>query len=195
MPRSSTASCDPPVGCHASCWRRPGPIRPAVVTVEFLREVYVVLRGMVDFVIVDTPPGFTPEVIAAIDSVDRGVHGRDARRPLAEEHQAGPRDARADGIPTRPVTLVLNRADTSVGITDDDVLGDRRARADILVPSDRDIPRSVNEGAPIVACEAAVRRRPRRSGRSPSALSRPTRDGGQTPASRRGVCAAASAGA
>ena len=36
------------------------PSRPdhaAVVSVEFLREVYSTLRGMFDYVVVDTPPG------------------------------------------------------------------------------------------------------------------------------------------
>src|SRR5581483_5662750 len=46
------------------------PSRPdhaSAVTVEFLREVYSSLRRMADYIIVDTPPGFTPEVIATID--------------------------------------------------------------------------------------------------------------------------------
>ena len=46
------------------------PTRPdqaSAVTVDFLRDVFTTLRSMCDYVIVDTPPGFTPEVIAAID--------------------------------------------------------------------------------------------------------------------------------
>jgi pilus assembly protein CpaE len=47
------------------------PTRPdhaGVVTVELLRETYAALRSISDFVVVDTPPGFTPEVIASVDS-------------------------------------------------------------------------------------------------------------------------------
>ena len=47
------------------------PARPdqaGVVTSDFLRDVYAVLREVNDFVIIDTPPSFTPEVIAAVDS-------------------------------------------------------------------------------------------------------------------------------
>src|SRR5205085_948217 len=47
------------------------PTRPdhaSTVTVTFLRDVYAVLRSSYDYVLVDTPPGFTPEVIASIDS-------------------------------------------------------------------------------------------------------------------------------
>ena len=47
------------------------PTRPdhaSAITIEFLREVYASLRSSYDYVVVDTPPGFTPEVIASIDS-------------------------------------------------------------------------------------------------------------------------------
>ena len=46
------------------------PTRPdqaSAVSVDFLRDIYASLRTMCDAVIVDTPPGFTPEVIATID--------------------------------------------------------------------------------------------------------------------------------
>src|SRR5204863_9433086 len=49
----------------------PAPTRPdqaSAVTVDFLRDVFTNLRSMCDYVLVDTPPGFTPEVIAAIDA-------------------------------------------------------------------------------------------------------------------------------
>src|SRR5207247_7423910 len=47
------------------------PTRPdhaSTISISFLRDVYAVLRSSFDYVIVDTPPGFTPEVIASIDS-------------------------------------------------------------------------------------------------------------------------------
>ena len=47
------------------------PMRPdqaGVVTPELLATVYPVLRRRATTSIVDTPPGFTPEVIASIDS-------------------------------------------------------------------------------------------------------------------------------
>ncbi len=67
-----------------------GPTRPdhaSAISVDFLRNVYASLRTMCDIVIVDTPPGFTPEVIATID-----VSARDARADglLAGQHHADP---------------------------------------------------------------------------------------------------------
>ena len=67
--------CSTPPACKVLL----APSRPdqaGVVSVDFLREVYSALREMFDFVIVDTPPGFTPEVIATIDSSTERLHGR-----------------------------------------------------------------------------------------------------------------------
>ena len=64
------------------------PDQAGAITVEFLREVYAVLRAMHDYVIVDTPPGFTPEVIASIDSSTHVCMVGDARLAVAQEHEA-----------------------------------------------------------------------------------------------------------
>ena len=45
---------------------------------------------------------------------------------------------------------MLNRADSRVGIDDDDVLAVVGKRPDIRIPSDVEVPRAVNEGRPIV---------------------------------------------
>jgi MinD-like ATPase involved in chromosome partitioning or flagellar assembly len=45
---------------------------------------------------------------------------------------------------------VLNRADSRVGIDRDDVAAVVGRMPDVMIPSDREVARSVNEGAPIV---------------------------------------------
>src|ERR671934_267326 len=54
------------------------------------------------------------------------------------------------GVNPEQVKLVLNRADSRVGITRDDVTGIVGRAPDIMVPSHRDIARLVNEGRPVV---------------------------------------------
>ena len=49
----------------------------------------------------------------------------------------------------RRVKILLNRANTNVGIEREDVLAILGRDVDILVPSHRDITRSVNQGEPI----------------------------------------------
>src|SRR4029077_1218485 len=48
-----------------------------------------------------------------------------------------------------PVRLVLNRADSNVGISAEDVVSIMGRAPDMLVPSDRNVTRSVKQGRPI----------------------------------------------
>ena len=50
----------------------------------------------------------------------------------------------------KKIQLVLNRADTRVGISQHDVVAVLGSEPNIFIPSDREIPRSVNEGIPII---------------------------------------------
>src|SRR5437660_10600365 len=54
------------------------------------------------------------------------------------------------GYDPKRIALALNRADTRVGITQDDVTLIIGREPEVLIPSDRQIPISVNEGVPIV---------------------------------------------
>jgi pilus assembly protein CpaE len=54
------------------------------------------------------------------------------------------------GYEEERVRLVLNRADSRVGITRDEVKEIIGRPPDVLVPSDRDIPRVLTDGMPIV---------------------------------------------
>ena len=100
------------------------PTRPdqaSAVTVDFLRDVFTTLRSMCDYVIVDTPPGFTPEVIAAIDlSSDVCIVGMLDSLSL-KNTKLGLETLELMGYDADHITLVLNRADTRVGITLEDV--------------------------------------------------------------------------
>ena len=129
------------------------PSRPdhaAVVSVEFLREVYATLRGMFDYVVVDTPPGFTPEVIATIDNATGVVMVGMLDALSLKNTKLGLETLDLMGFPPQNVKLVLNRARSRVGISEDEVVAIMGREPDIFVPSDRDIPRAVNEGKPIL---------------------------------------------
>jgi pilus assembly protein CpaE len=133
-----------------------GPARPdqaASVTVQMLLELYAILNTEFDFVIVDTPPGFTPEVIASIDlSTDLCVVGTLDTLSL-KNTRLGLETLSMMGYPEQQVSLVLNRAQTKVGITEEDVEAIVGRTPDVFIPSDRNIPRSVNEGSPISVSE------------------------------------------
>jgi pilus assembly protein CpaE len=147
------------------------PTRPdqaGVVTPDLLATVYPVLRSMSDYVIVDTPPGFTPEVITSIDSSsDVCLVGMLDSLSL-KNTKLGLETLELMGYDEDRTRLVLNRADSRVGITPADVTEIVGRRPDVLVPSARDVTRSVNEGVPIV--QAQPRSEAARAFRSLAAL-------------------------
>jgi len=126
------------------------PDHASVVTVELVRDVYSVLRHEFDTIVVDTPPGFTPEVIASIDaSTDLLMVGMLDSLSL-KNTRLGLETLELMGYPGGKISIVLNRAHTRVGITSDDVSSVLGRAPDVFVPSSRDVPRTINEGVPII---------------------------------------------
>jgi pilus assembly protein CpaE len=128
------------------------PTRPdqaSTVSVAFLRDVYAVLRSSFDYVIVDTPPGFTPEVIASIDSSTNVCMVGMLDSLSLKNTKLGLETLDLMGYSSDRIKLVLNRADSKVGITRDDVAAIVGRVPDVTIPSDREVPRAVNEGSPV----------------------------------------------
>jgi pilus assembly protein CpaE len=129
------------------------PTRPdhaSAITPEFLRDVFAIMRKDYDYVVVDTPPGFTAEVIAAIDSSSAVCLIGTLDAPSLKNAKLGAETLELMGYPADRVRIVLNRADASVGVSHADVVTVLGRAPDVLVPSTREIVRSVNAGTPIV---------------------------------------------
>jgi len=129
------------------------PTRPdqaSSIVPEFLREVYPLLRATSDFVVLDSSPGFTPEVISAIDASTYVCMVGTLDTLSLKNTRLGLETLELMGYDPDQIVLILNRADSRVGIADDDVLAVVGKRPDIRIPSDVEVPRAVNEGVPIV---------------------------------------------
>jgi pilus assembly protein CpaE len=133
------------------------PVRPdqaSAIGIDALRSIYSSLRMRYDFVIVDTPPAFSAEVIAAVDASSALCVVGMLDALSLKDTKIGLETLALMGCDPDDITLVLNRADTSVGISMQDVYRLLGRRPDILVPSDRAIPRAITDGIPIVAADA-----------------------------------------
>lgn len=127
------------------------PDQAGAVHVEFLRGLFEALRPMTDFVVIDTPPSFSPEVIAAIDVSESLCVVAMLDALSLKNTRLALETLELMHIPPEAIRVVLNRADTRVGVTTEDAAHLLGRRPDVLVPSHRDITRSVNEASPIVA--------------------------------------------
>jgi pilus assembly protein CpaE len=129
------------------------PDQAGSITVELVREIYAGLRTTHDFVLVDTPPGFTPEVIASIDSSSDAIVVGMLDSLSLKNTKLGLETLDLMGYDPGRIKILLNRADSRVGITPDDVEAVLGRRPDVTVPSDREIPRALNEGTTIVTAK------------------------------------------
>jgi len=128
------------------------PTRPdhaSAVSTEFLRELYGVVREMSDYVIIDTPTGFTPEVISAIDASSDVCVVSSLDTLALKNTKLGLETLALMGYDQDCVKVVLNRADSNVGLDLEAAVAVIGRHPDVLVPSNRDVVRAVNSGTPI----------------------------------------------
>jgi pilus assembly protein CpaE len=128
------------------------PARPdqaVSVTAQMITTVYQLLREDYDFIVVDTPPAFTSEVIATVDVATWICVVAMFDALSLKNTRLGLDTLELMGHPAEQVRIVLNRAGTNVGISDADAVQILGRRPDVLVPSDREIPVSINDGVPL----------------------------------------------
>ena len=129
------------------------PARPDqadMVDVEFLRQLFAVLRANEDWLVIDSGPGFTPEVIAAIDAATDVCVVGTADAAALKNTKLGLETLQLMAVPPETVKLVLNRADSRVGFSPEDAAAIAGREVDLLIPSHRDVARSANAGRPLV---------------------------------------------
>jgi pilus assembly protein CpaE len=126
------------------------PDQAGAVTPALLKDVYGLLRQMHDFVIVDTPPSFTPQVIGAVDASSDVCLVAALDCLSLKNSKLGLETLQRMGYPGN-IRVLLNRADSHVGIAPADVVAILGREPDVLVPSDRNVTRAVNQGEPMVS--------------------------------------------
>jgi pilus assembly protein CpaE len=129
------------------------PTRPdqaGLIEVDFIRNLLKTLRASSDAVLIDTPPAFSPEVIAAVDAASHlcVVGALDALS--LKDSRLGLETLELMGHNGPKMKFVLNRADGGGGISHRDVEAILGRTPDLLVPEDKEIIRGLAEGKPIV---------------------------------------------
>ena len=114
-------------------------------------ELLGVLRGMFDHVVVDTPAQFSEHVLIALDASSRHALLTTPDLPSLKNLRLTLDMLDLLSYPREYRTVVLNRADSKVGLTVTDIERVVRTPVTERVPSSRDVPASTNRGVPIVA--------------------------------------------
>src|SRR3954452_24068011 len=96
------------------------PTRPnqtSLIRVHLLRDVFALLRSSYEMVIVDTPPGFTSEVIASIDTSTHICMVAMLDSLSLKNTKLGLTTFELMGYDQPRISLLLNRSGSRLGIT------------------------------------------------------------------------------
>lgn len=140
---------------------------------NYVQEILKVLAAAYDDVIVDTSPRFSEATVVALEEADRVIVVTSPDIPSLHSTAKGLEVlVQRLGFPKEKITLVLNRANSAIGLTAEDMGRFLDRPIDHRLPSDGDTAvRACNTGVPLV----------RKRGRSPLARALRTlaRDVGQ----------------
>jgi len=129
------------------------PVEPGAaetVSAEMVGEVLQVLKAMYDVVVVDTPPAFTDHVLASFDASDHLALLTTLDIPALKNLKLSLETLDLLGYSRDRFHIVLNRADSKVGLAIEDVQKTLHLPISVQLPSSRAVPSSINRGVPIV---------------------------------------------
>src|SRR3954466_8874501 len=134
----------------------PAPLRPEdaeLVTEAKLARLLEVGRESYDVIVVDTSPFFHGPMLATLDRTDELllVCGLDV--PTLKNVRLSLQTLELLSFPPDRIKLVLNRANSKVGMKPKEVEAALETKISFELPSDRAVPLSVNRGQPAVLAE------------------------------------------
>jgi len=125
------------------------PVQPDAkdtISAQLVGKILQVLRQRFAYVIVDTPPAFDDQVLQAFDESDLIVLVATPDIPALKNLKIACEMIGLLNIPREHLRVVLNRADSRVGVSPDEVAASLQMQITSSVPSSRDVPASINRG-------------------------------------------------
>jgi pilus assembly protein CpaE len=132
------------------------PVEPGIadkIPAETIAQVLAVLKRRFQYVVVDTPPAFTDHVLAALDQANLVALLATLDVPALKNLKLTLETLDLLNYDRSMWRVVLNRADSKVGLSVTDVEKTLRMPISAQVPSSRAVPGSINRGVPIVIDE------------------------------------------
>jgi pilus assembly protein CpaE len=131
----------------------PAPIRPEdaeLVTEAKLARLMEVAKESYEVIVVDTSPFFHGPMLATLDQTDDLLLVCGLEVPTIKNVRLSLQTLQLLSFPTERVKIILNRANSNVGMKKGEVEAALEAKVRFEVPSDRVVPLAVNRSNPAV---------------------------------------------
>ncbi len=129
------------------------PVEPGTassIPAELITQILTILKASFDYVVVDTPPAFDDQVLAAFDQSDIIANLATLDIPAIKNLKLTLETLDLLNFPRERWQILLNRADLKVGLSVHEVEKSLGATIAVQIPSSRDVPAATNRGVPIV---------------------------------------------
>lgn len=120
------------------------------ISAELVGRILSLLKESFDYVVVDTPPAFDEQVLEALDQSDLIALIATLDIPALKNLKLTLETLDEINFPRDKWAVVLNRADSKVGLAINEVEKTLRVPISIQIPSSRDVPATINRGVPIL---------------------------------------------
>jgi pilus assembly protein CpaE len=129
------------------------PVEPGsaeTVPASLISTIIGLLREQFAYVVIDTPPAFTDHVLAAFDQSDLIALLATLDIPALKNLKLTLETLDLLNYPRERLRVVLNRADSKVGLALSEVEKTLKVPIALHIPSSRAVPASINRGVPIL---------------------------------------------
>jgi pilus assembly protein CpaE len=134
----------------------PAPLRPEdaeLVTEAKLARLLEVARESYDVIVVDTSPFFHGPMLATLDRTDELLLVCGLEVPTLKNVRLSLQTLELLAFPSNRIKVVLNRANSKVGMKPGEVEGALEVKVRFELPSDGKVPLAVNRGTPLVLAD------------------------------------------
>jgi pilus assembly protein CpaE len=131
----------------------PAPLRPEdaeLVTEDRLASLLAAARQAYDVVLLDTAPSFTPIVLTALDKTDELLLVGSLEATSLKSVKVCLQTLAMLHYPNEKTHVLLNRAETRVGLKKDQVESALGKSIRFGIPSNKSVPTAINRGVPVV---------------------------------------------
>ncbi len=120
------------------------------IPASLVGDILDLLRDQFDYLVIDTPPAFDDHVLAALDRSDVVALIATLDIPALKALKLTLETLDLLNYPREKLRIVMNRSDSKVGLSLNEVQKTLRAPIAAHIASSREVPASINRGVPIV---------------------------------------------
>ena len=132
----------------------PAPLEPSLadeISTQAIVKMLTMLKRMFDYIVVDTAPFLDEPVLSILERSDDVLLVVDMDLPSVKNAKLALDTLKLIKYPMDKIKLILNRSNSKARLDIEELERSLDLKVVAAVPSDKRVPRSVNEGAPVVS--------------------------------------------